>query len=108
MHAILTLTLMHDRYLSGAPNSNMSTTETFHWCKSLALFNRKLSGPVEHAERDALWATTIFVGMIAFHFIEAKTPEEAWPLSRYSPAQISLFTPLRLSVGICLRVLTNS
>jgi len=80
MHAVLTMTLIHDRYLSAAPNSKMSTTEAFHWYKSIALFNSKLSGPVQHSERDALWAATIFVGMIAFHFVEAKTPEEAWPL----------------------------
>lgn len=88
MHAVLTLTLMHDRYLSGAPRSKMSTTEVFHWCKCLALFNSKLSGPVLQSERDALWATTILVGMIAFHFVEAKTPEEAWPLSTCSSVQI--------------------
>ncbi len=83
---------MHDRYLSGTPNSKMSTTEAFHWCKSLTLFNSKLSRPVQHSERDALWATTIFTGMTAFYFVEAKTPEEAWPLSRCSPAQFSSFS----------------
>lgn len=80
MHAILSLTLMHDRCLSGAPTAKLSTTEAFHWYQATALFNSKLSGPIQPAERDAVGATGVCLGVIAFFYIEAKTPEEAWPL----------------------------
>lgn len=80
MHAILSLTLMHDHYLSAAPNTKLSVTEAFHWYQSTALFNNKLSGPIDPSERDALFATAACLGVIAFYYIEAKTPEEAWPL----------------------------
>lgn len=80
MHGILSLTLMHDRYLSAAPNTKLSVTEAFHWYQSTALFNSKLSAPIDPSERDALWVTAVCLGVIVFFYIEAKTPEEAWPL----------------------------
>lgn len=80
MHAILSLTLMHDRYLSAAPNAQLSTIEAFHWYQGTALFNAKLSGPIQASERDATYATAACLGVIAFYYIEARTPEEAWPL----------------------------
>jgi hypothetical protein len=67
---------MHDRYLFAAPNTQMSTTEAFHCYQGIALFNSKLSGPIQPSERDA-WATAALLGTIAFCYIEAKTPEEA-------------------------------
>lgn len=81
MHAILSLTLMHDRHLSATPTANLSTTEAFHWYQGTALFNAKLSsGPFQGSERDAVFATAACLGVIAFYYIEAKTPDEAWPL----------------------------
>ncbi|EDO00440.1 hypothetical protein SS1G_14310 [Sclerotinia sclerotiorum 1980 UF-70] len=60
----------------------MSPSETFHWSQSISLFSRKLSpAPIESSsERDALWATSILLGLIAFCNIESRTPQEAWPL----------------------------
>lgn len=80
MYALLTLTLMHDRSLSAAPDSNLSPAEVSQWNRSIALFNNKLSGPVQPRERDALWATTILLGTIAFHPVDARSPEKSWPL----------------------------
>ena len=80
MHAILSLTLMHDRYLSATPNVKLSTTEAFHWYQGIAMFNSKLKGTIDSSERDAVYATAACLGVIAFFYIEAKTPEEAWPL----------------------------
>ena len=71
---------MHDRYLSGTPNTKLSTIEAFHWYQGTALFNSRLSGPIDPSERDAVYATAVCLGVIAFYYIEAKTPEEAWPL----------------------------
>ena len=88
MHAVLTLTLMHDRSLS-APNSKLSATEAFHWYQSTAQFNSKISKPIEPSERDALWATTVLLAIIAFYRVDAKTPEEAWPLKPASPLDLN-------------------
>ena len=96
MHAVLTLTLMHDRYLSTPLDTRRSNPETFHWYRGIALFNSKLSGSIQPSDRDALWATTILFGTIAFFHIEAKTPEEAWPLKPPSPLDLNW---LRMSDG---------
>lgn len=80
MHGMLSLTLMHDRYLSATPNTKLSVTEAFHWYQCTALFNVKLASPIDPSERDALWVTAVCLGVIAFFYIEAETPEEAWPL----------------------------
>ncbi|KAI9644238.1 hypothetical protein NHQ30_007593 [Ciborinia camelliae] len=82
MHALLTFTLMHDRHMSIEHSIRMSPPETFHWRQSISLFSNMLSsGPIgSSSERDALWATSVLLGTIAFCHIEAATPEEAWPL----------------------------
>jgi len=96
MHAVLALTLMHDRYLAVGPSIRQSPIEAFHWYRSIALFNHKLSGPVQPAERDALWATAALLGVMSFAFIDAETPEEAWPLA--APSSLDL-NWLKLSDG---------
>ena len=80
---------MHDRYLSGASNTKLSVTEAFHWYQSTALFNDKLAKPIDISERDALWATAACLGTIAFYYLEAKAPEEAWPLKAPSPMDLN-------------------
>ena len=80
MHAILALTLMHDRYLSVPSDTKQSTSEAFHWYQATALFNSKLSKSIQPSERAALWTTAALLGLMAFCHIEAETPEEAWPL----------------------------
>ena len=80
---------MHDRYLSAAPNTKLSTTEAFHWYQGTALFNNKLSGPFPPSERDAIFATAVCLGVIVFFYIDAKTPEEAWPLKPPSSSDLN-------------------
>ena len=89
MHALLSLTLMHDRYLSAVPNKSLSTMEAFHWYQGVALFNSKIAGRVEPSERHAVYATAVCLGVIAFFYIEAQTPEEAWPLKSPSPLDLN-------------------
>jgi hypothetical protein len=96
MHAVLSLTLMHDRHLSTEANTALSPTEAFHWYQGIALFSNKLAGPIHPSERDALWATSAFLGTTAFYYIEAKTPEEAWPLKPPSSLDLNW---LRMSAG---------
>jgi hypothetical protein len=96
MHAVLALTLMHDRYLGVSLHARQSPTEAFHWYRSIALFNSKLSQPVEPSERDALWGTAALLGVMSFGFIDVETSEEAWPLAPPSSLDLNW---LKLSDG---------
>lgn len=96
MHAVLTLTLMHDRHFSTALDTKGSPSENFHWCQSIALFNSKLSGPIQPSERDALCFAAALLGVLTFCHIEAKTPEQAWPLKPSSALDLNW---LRMSDG---------
>lgn len=88
MHSMLALTLMHDRALSKL-NTPLSTTEAFHWYRSVMLFNTKLAGPVQPSDRDPLWATAMCLGIISFYFLEAERPQEAWPLKLPSATDLN-------------------
>ncbi|KAK5110809.1 hypothetical protein LTR62_005520 [Meristemomyces frigidus] len=79
-HIIFTLVLMHDRYLSDDPWQSPSTEEIFHHYHGTAIFNKMLSGPLEHTEKDAMWAAAALLGAITIAAVDAKTPEESWPL----------------------------
>ena len=96
MHAVLLITLVHDRYLSTARNSHVPGLETFHWHHSLSLFNSKLCGSVQSSERDALWATSAITASLSFACIEAHTAEDAWPLKQASCLDLNW---LKLSDG---------
>lgn len=87
---------MHDRYLSATPDTKLSPTEAFHWYQGAALFNSKLSKPIQPSERGALWAASTLLGITVFCHIEAKTPDEAWPLKPPSPLDLEW---LRMSDG---------
>ncbi|KAK9351006.1 hypothetical protein V1523DRAFT_442222 [Lipomyces doorenjongii] len=88
MHVVQTITAIHDRYLSASPNSRYSITEIYHWSQAAALFHQKLSSPVKPSDRDALLATASLIGIIAFPWVEASNPEEAWPLKRAEPSDL--------------------
>lgn len=96
MHAALLVTRMHDRYLSAAQASSLYVTEASHWHKSVASFKRKLFEPIQPSERDALWVTSAILATVSFFHIEAKTPEEAWPLKQPSSMDLNW---LKLSDG---------
>lgn len=88
MHVVQTLTAIHDRYLSASPNSGQTITEVYRLSRAAALFNRKLSAPIQPPDCDALWATAALLGIIAFSSIEASKPEEAWPLRNPEPSDL--------------------
>lgn len=77
LHMISTFVLMHDRSLTG---SKQSAEEAYHWYAGTVDFNRLLSGPIRHSDKDALWACAAILGAITISAIDAKTPEEAWPM----------------------------
>ena len=95
MHVVLTLTHVHDRYLSREPRA-MSTTEAFHWWRGTVLYNRALSRPIPPEERDALWGTAALLGAIAFSNVTAKDVSESWPLRAPTPEDMDWF---RMSDG---------
>lgn len=96
MRAALLVTRMHDRYLFAAQPSSLSVTEASLWHQSVASFKRKMCEPIQPSERDALWATSAILATISFFHIEAKTPEEAWPLTQPSSLDLNW---LKLSDG---------
>ena len=89
MHALLSLTLMHDRSLSAAPNRKLTPSEAYHVYQSTSLFHRMISGHVLPAERDAIWASKLLLATVAFYHVEADTPQDAWPLRPSSPLDLN-------------------
>lgn len=97
MHAALALASSHDRYLRRLTPSKSSFCEVYHWSKSIALFNQKLSSPIQPQDRDAFWATATYLGIVSFTTFDASRPEEAWPLNPHCGS--SNLEWLRMSVG---------
>lgn len=69
---------MHDRHLTGS--ASIEEAAALHWYRGTTLFKNALIKPVESSERDALWASAALLSCISFASIEARVPEEAWPL----------------------------
>lgn len=88
LHTVLTLTLMHDKYLSPSFNDSRSTAMAHHWSLGASLLNQKLSHGFQPSDRDALWASAGLLGALAISSIPAQTPEGAWPLSANGSADL--------------------
>ena len=81
MHCLMTLTMMHDRFLTGSFHTRQSAEEVSHWYRGTAMFKDALSQTARRPdEKDALWASAALLGAIQFSYIEASTPEMAWPM----------------------------
>lgn len=87
---------MHDKHLCLESKTPQPIALALHWSRGAALLNEKLSAPIKPSERDALWLCAGFLGALAFSSIEARTPEEAWPLKPDSPSDLDW---LKLSEG---------
>lgn len=81
------MVIMHDRCLTST-TAPLSATEAFHWYRSASLFRDKLSGAVQPTDRDPLFLTAMCLGIISFAFVEARVPEEAWPLKPPSSSDL--------------------
>lgn len=77
---MLTVTIMHDQHLGINKTSEQGTALAFHWSQGAALLNQTLIAGVKPSERDAIWACAALLGALSLASIDAKTPEEAWPL----------------------------
>jgi hypothetical protein len=78
--------MLHDRYLSGKLCVDEATAR--HWLQGTSMFKEVLSKPIANGSRDALWASAALLGCIQFAGIDARTPEEAWPLKPYCPTDL--------------------
>lgn len=80
MHASLAVAAAHARHLHGPVLTKRPLTEIHHWSMCTTLFNRKLSSPIRPQDRDVLWATATYLGIVSFASLDVASPHEAWPL----------------------------
>ncbi|KAF1988762.1 hypothetical protein K402DRAFT_391465 [Aulographum hederae CBS 113979] len=89
MHVILAITATHSRYLAQHPIPLPRTIpELHHWVCCAALFNQKLSQPIRPDDRDPLWATAAFLGIIAMSSFDISDPAKAFPLKESEPSDL--------------------
>ncbi|KAH8893002.1 hypothetical protein GQ53DRAFT_718607 [Thozetella sp. PMI_491] len=91
MHTMLAVAVAHERYTDGLPHTHRTRAEARHSLQCVALFNQKLSRPIDLPDRDTLWATAALLGLMATASFEAITPEEAWPLRPSYPWDLEWF-----------------
>lgn len=77
LHSIVAITLLHDRAISG---SRSTSTESYHLSHAAAKFNQKLSSTITNEDKDALWATAVYMCTASVFNIDTTDPGEAWPL----------------------------
>lgn len=93
-HIVITLTLLHDRHLSGVFGFDREITS--HCYQGTSQFKRALMQPIKDEAKDALWASAALLGAIQMATFEARTPDEAWPLKRPDEADLDW---LKMSEG---------
>ena len=89
MHAVISLTLMHDRYLAGTSHKPIPVMEAFHWQQSLQKYICKISNPLQPSDVECICATGAIMCALTFSNFEAQTPWEAWPLASPSPQDLN-------------------
>ena len=78
---------------------DQSVAIPFHWSRGVFLLNAKLTKGVAPSERDALWLCAGLLGALIFSSIQAKSPEEAWPLKQQFATPAGDLAWLRMSEG---------
>lgn len=79
---------MHDRSMSSPPGTDPSAAEALHYYHSTALLHNKVSGKGDPSEYGPIVLASIMLGYVTFCNVEAKRPEEAWPLKPPSPSDL--------------------
>ncbi|KAI0427967.1 hypothetical protein F5Y09DRAFT_13864 [Xylaria sp. FL1042] len=92
MHTILAMAEIHDLVVAPSGNSRSSTSLAYHWYHAISSMRRYLNKPIVPSDRDMLWISSSLIGMSCLANVEARSPEEAWPLRSPSPADSSWFT----------------
>lgn len=95
LHTVLATTLLHDRAL--ARNSRPSTVESYHFGQAAALFNKRLSSTISENDRDALWATAVYLCAMACSTVNSSNPEDVYPLRPSSSTDLEW---LRMQAGL--------
>jgi hypothetical protein len=101
MHIILTMTMMHDRFLLPGSPAKQSPTELYHWYEGASQFNQTISrahtqDDLTSSEKDAIWMTAALLGCTSLAQVDGNAPEEVWPLKTPSPTDLDW---LHLSEG---------
>ncbi|KAI1293267.1 hypothetical protein F5Y03DRAFT_374424 [Xylaria venustula] len=91
MHTVLAMAELHDLALSPFKRVQ-SASLTYHWYHAVSSMRRYLSKPIVPSERDMLWASSNLISISYLANVEARSPEEAWPVRSPSPADLSWFT----------------
>ena len=76
---------MHDRHTLDSLRPRISLAESDHWDRALTGFNQQLSQGIRPGAPGALLTTAAILWFLVFCHIEARTPEEAWPLGGAAP-----------------------
>ena len=100
MHMVQAITALHDRILSPNPDAHQTKAELYHASRAAALFNAKLSKPLQQEDRDPMWATAALLGIAAMCWIEASCAEESWPLTVRKPSDLDWIRISRSKVAI--------
>jgi hypothetical protein len=100
MHMVQAITALHDRILSPNPDPQQTRAELYHASRAAALFNAKLSQPLQQDDRDPLWATAALLGVAAMSWMEAGCAEEAWPLTVREPTDLDWIRISRSKVAV--------
>jgi hypothetical protein len=85
---MLTLTIMHDRYLGVDLSYKQARAMYFHWSQGASMLNDKITNGVQSSEKDALWVSAVFIATLAFASFDAESPQDAWPLRPSSPTDL--------------------
>lgn len=80
MHTLLTLTLMHDRYLSPNHSNAPSAKEAYHCYQAAASLQKQLGHPLSVIEQAGLWVASALLSIIVFAQVDADNAEDVWPL----------------------------
>ncbi|KAI0150816.1 hypothetical protein GGR57DRAFT_471646 [Xylariaceae sp. FL1272] len=92
MHVILAMADIHDLVMSRSRDKPGATCIlAYHWYHAVAMMKRKLIEPIAPFERDALWLSSSLISISNLAYVQARTPEEAWPLCPPSVADLSWF-----------------
>jgi hypothetical protein len=78
----MTMTAMHDRYLTLQSNLKRTPLECYHWAEALRLFTRDLQMNTHKRQADAIWMTAGMMCWVALCAVETDDPQDVWPLSQ--------------------------
>ncbi|KAF2759203.1 hypothetical protein EJ05DRAFT_337075 [Pseudovirgaria hyperparasitica] len=81
MHAVLAVSALHDRYLGVQTVHYQPVRQAYHLSRSIALFRDSLTNTIGEAQKDAVWATAVFLAILTMSSTVVSSPSECWPLT---------------------------